>query len=98
MIKIIAIHYHSKLDINGNSYWFSVLTDTRDRNNKLAVKTPHESNTVAMLRKAGLDWEEIYDHEHQLPIRQFNNLKDFYIKNDLYHSWDIIKAVKNLLK
>jgi hypothetical protein len=72
MIKLIVDSVHSNRDINGNVYWFSTITPTRDKSQSITVLIPDRSNTIFAAREAGLEWKEIYSTESSLPIRQWN--------------------------
>ena len=73
-IKVIAHHYASFRDLNGNCYWFSRITNTAN-GKSFTFTTPHKSNTESFLFKLGFEWSNIYCVEQWEKIREYNRLE-----------------------
>lgn len=72
-IKAIVENYHSKIDRNGNTYWFTRVTSTKT-GESISFDTPHESNTAHIMRGC-LEWDDFRTIEIELPISVFNRRK-----------------------
>jgi len=77
MIRYIINTTVAKRDVSGNCYNYSIVTSTKT-GERLAINSGWGSdggNVKALLRKAGLDWNEIHYSERVVAIREFNRLK-----------------------
>lgn len=74
MIRAIVENRYSRRDVNGNVYWVSRVTNTFD-GESIVFTTPHSSNTLALIRNAGLEWNDIYQYDIETPIRRFNQIE-----------------------
>jgi hypothetical protein len=96
MIRAIVHSRYSKLDINGNCYWYSTVTNT-ENGESVSFHTHGDSNTRAILRELGFDWGEMRCTEECLPIRRWQKCANCACKDVYEHdARDLLKKLFNL--
>ena len=77
MIRFIISTTVKRRDINGNCYNYSVVTSTKT-GATLEIDSGSGSdggNIKAIVREAGIDWEEMHYSECVLPARRYEQVK-----------------------
>ena len=71
-IKYHIAHYHSKLDLNGNTYWAAQITRNSD-GKTISLQSDHSSNVNNAVRLlCGDEWGHQTETTSSWPIRRFN--------------------------
>lgn len=70
-IRLIIENTNSRRDYYGNVYCYSTIIRASDRQ-YLRFRTPSRSNTMGVVRQAGFNWDEVFEVEKTLPIREWN--------------------------
>lgn len=89
MIRFIVATTVAKRDVNGNCYNHSIVTSTKT-GHQLKINSGWGSdggNVKAMLREAGMEWEEFQYYESVVPIREYvrlmKNFAPFFLEHEV---------------
>lgn len=74
MIKAVVEAIYSKRDGYGNCYWAMRWTDTATSKTAEGTVSGGESNIACILRRRGLEWDQVRWVMSETPIRQFKSL------------------------
>jgi len=97
-IRFILEHHTSRRDINGNVYWYHVLTSTKT-GSYLVFESCDEGNARSIVRKAsgcGM-WPEIHEtYSRDEPIRDFNRYSKARVQFFEYEKEKLEDAIRAL--
>lgn len=91
MIRFIVENISSKADINGNRHHLTRVTSTKT-GCYLFSESGGQDNIGFFIRKNGIEWDEMYTVNRELPIRQWNKLN-----KDCRQYWEHELKPENIL-